>query len=91
MDEGKPEFVPEYSKWRHGGWYVENVDYPDGGSGCVSNNYPDKKWRIACGDFYHVTFPSREAAAKAEYVATEMAKQFLAKLAETISKSVRGS
>ena len=40
----------------------------------MSNNYPDKKWRIACddrrktlggeGDF---TFPTRDAAAKAEF------------------------
>ena len=63
----------QYSKWRHGGWYVDNVRYPSGACGCVSNNYPDKKWRIVCddrrgelgaeGDF---TFPSRDAAAKAE-------------------------
>ena len=58
----------QYSKWRHGGWYVTNVRYIGGAVGCVSNNYPDKKWRIACDnrdeDF---TFPSRNAAALAEY------------------------
>lgn len=64
---------PSFSRWRHGGWYVHNIRYPNGGCGCVSNNYPDKKWRIACdnrrnalgeeGDF---TFPSRDAAARAE-------------------------
>jgi hypothetical protein len=63
-----------YSRWRHGGWYVTNIRYPSGAVGCVSNNYPDKKWRIVCderrrelgseGDF---TFPSRDAAARAEY------------------------
>lgn len=67
------EWQPEYSRWRHGGWYVHNVRHPGGSCGCVSNNYPDKKWRIACddrrtelggpGDY---TFPSRDAAARAE-------------------------
>jgi hypothetical protein len=67
-------WVPVYSKWRHGGWYVSNLRYPAGHVGCVSNNYPDKKWRIVCddrrsalgepGDF---TFASRDAAARAEY------------------------
>ena len=69
-------WTPSYSKWRHGGWYVTNVRYPGGASGCVSNNYPDKKWRIACdfrrvagglggeGDF---TYKSRDEAARAEY------------------------
>lgn len=58
----------EYSKWRHGGWYVHTVRYPNGAIGCVSNNYPDKKWRIACDDRRNVdfTFPTREAAANAE-------------------------
>lgn len=67
-------WTPVYSKWRHGGWYVHNVRYPSGACGCVSNNYPDKKWRIACddrrtelgqpGDF---TFKSRDEAARAEH------------------------
>lgn len=66
-------WTPVFSRWRHGGWYVSNLHYPGGACGCVSNNYPDKKWRIACddrrselggpGDF---TFPSRDAAARAE-------------------------
>ena len=69
-----PEWKPMYSKWRHGGWYVHNLTYPSGACGCVSNNYTDKKWRIACddrrieiggeGDF---TFKSRDAAARAEF------------------------
>lgn len=68
-----PESDLSYSKWRHGGWYVHGVRYPSGGCGCVSNNYPDGKWRIACddrrkelggeGDF---TFGSRAMAARAE-------------------------
>lgn len=66
-------FVPYYSRWRHGGWYVHNVRYPSGACGCVSRNYPDGKWRIVCdprrsdigepGDF---TFGSRDEAARAE-------------------------
>jgi hypothetical protein len=57
----------EYSKWRHGGWYVLNVRYPSGAVGCVSRNYPDRKWRIACDrrpDDH--TYPNRDAAARAE-------------------------
>lgn len=65
---------PRFSRWRHGGYYVGNVSHLNGGCGCVSNNYDDKKWRIVCderrgnrlnepGDF---TFPSRDAAARAE-------------------------
>ena len=52
---------------------MTNLHYPSGACGCVSNNYPDKKWRIACntrrrnlgeeGDF---TFKTRDAAARAE-------------------------
>jgi hypothetical protein len=61
------EFQPTYSRWRHGGWYVDNVRYPSGAVGCVSNNYADKKWRIACGP-RDITFPSRDAAARAEYM-----------------------
>lgn len=75
MPDFKPpqDWEPAFSRWRHGGWYVNNVRYPSGAVGCVSNNYQDKKWRIACddrrlnlgepGDF---TFSSRDAAARAE-------------------------
>ena len=58
----------EYEKWRHGGWYT-NVRYPSGAGGCVSRNYADKKWRIACDprDFDTApTFRNRDEAAKAE-------------------------
>lgn len=58
-------FQPRYERWRHGGWYVTNVRYPSGACGCVSNNYADKHWRIACGP-QGITFPSRDAAARAE-------------------------
>jgi hypothetical protein len=60
-----------YSRWRHGGWYVHNVRYPSGAVGCVSNNYHDKKWRIACNsDEFEdqPTFSTREDAANAERI-----------------------
>lgn len=63
-----PEFT--YSKWRHGGWYVDQVRYPSGACGCVTRNYEDGKWRIACDDRpfdERPTFATREEAARAEY------------------------
>lgn len=68
------DFEPQYEPWRHGGWYVTNVRYPSGAVGCVSRNYADRKWRIVCdpregsyprGSNDH-TYPSRDAAARAE-------------------------
>jgi hypothetical protein len=60
------EWTPEYSPWRHGGWYVDNVRYPGGAVGCVSRNYPDKKWRVVCNTLGGAVFPNRDAAARAE-------------------------
>lgn len=67
------EWTPSFSQWRHGGWYITNVRYPNGAIGCVSNNYADSKWRVVCdsrrvgldvpGDF---SFNTREEAAMAE-------------------------
>lgn len=66
-------WTPIFSRWRHGGWYVSNVQYQSGAIGCVSNNFPDKKWRIVCddrrselGEPDDFTFPTRDAAARAE-------------------------
>lgn len=60
-------WVPAYSAWRHGGWYVNNVRYPSGACGCVSRNYPDRRWRIVCDTRNpQPTYPSRDAAALAE-------------------------
>jgi hypothetical protein len=60
-------FRPDYSPWRHGGWYVNNVRYPSGACGCVSRNYGDKKWRIVCDTRTpQPTYPNRDAAARAE-------------------------
>ncbi len=67
-------FVPSYSSWRHGGWYVDNVRYPSGVVGCVSRNYEDRKWRIVCDPrpFEDApTFKSRDDAARAELELTE--------------------
>jgi hypothetical protein len=49
---------------------VTNIRYPSGAAGCVSRNYPDRKWRIACDDrpdaHEKYTYPNRDAAARAE-------------------------
>lgn len=68
------EFRPCLTKWRHGGWYVNNVVYASKAIGCISNNYPDGRWRIVCddrrdqldapGDY---TYATREEAALAEF------------------------
>lgn len=74
------DWRPSYTPWSSGGWYVSNVRYPSGSVGCVSNNYPDGKWRIVCdkrrnnlnepGDF---TFTTRDEAARAEYALAKAA------------------
>lgn len=74
--------IPTYARWRHGGWYVTNVRYPSGACGCVSNNYDDRQWRIVCWGHHEVTFPSRDAAAKAEYA-------YVLGLAEGANKAVK--
>lgn len=59
-----------YAPWRHGGWYVQDVRYPSGAIGCVSRNYEDRKWRIACdprGFEAAPTFKNRDEAARAEW------------------------
>ena len=59
-----------YDRWRHGGWYVLEVRYRSGAVGCVSRNYPDKKWRIVDdprGFDKGPTFKSRDEAALAEW------------------------
>jgi hypothetical protein len=72
----------DYSRWRHGGWYVHNVRYPSGACGCVSCNYDDHKWRIACDPRpfeQQPTFSCRDDAAAAEYwLVQQMKKQAVA-------------
>lgn len=67
-------FAPSYyDKWRHGGWYVGGVTYPSGASGCVSRNFADRKWRIACDPAPFATAPTyrnRTEAARGEYALT---------------------
>jgi hypothetical protein len=66
-----PGFEPVYSPWRHGGWYVHGVRHRNGGIGCVSRNFPDRRWRIVCDsrDGDH-TYKNRDEAARAEYALT---------------------
>jgi hypothetical protein len=65
--EAKTVWTPLYERWRHGGWYVFNNHYPNGGCGCISNNYADKQWRLACDERKEeYTYESRDAAARAE-------------------------
>lgn len=61
-----PDWTPRYEPWRHGGWYVMNLRYPSGACGCVSRNYPDKKWRIVCAGQDEITYANRDSAARAE-------------------------
>ena len=59
-----------YSRWRHGGWYVGDIRWPNGGCGCVSRNYTDRKWRIVCDPRpfeSQPTFATRAAAALGEW------------------------
>lgn len=81
-------WTPIYTRWRHGGWYVSNLQYPNGASGCVSNNFEDKKWRIACderdGDF---TYPTRDAAARAEFEIVKSEHEALAPFLEGLTDS----
>lgn len=89
LEDASENWNPMFSKWRHGGWYAHAVRYPQGSIGCVSNNYPDKAWRVVCddrrtgalgeaGDF---TYPTRIAAARAEYaLAQESTRAFVARI-----------
>ncbi|WP_321820871.1 MULTISPECIES: hypothetical protein [unclassified Burkholderia] len=69
------DWQPSFSRYRDEGWYVHGVRYPGGAIGCVSNKFPDGRWRILCDhrrgvdldDAQDFTYPSREAAARAEY------------------------
>jgi hypothetical protein len=74
------ETAPEtfqYDHWRHGGWYwfADGTHWPNGGCGCVSRQLlnpethrADRKWRIVCDPrSKDYTYPSRDAAAQAEW------------------------
>lgn len=70
LRDEEPPSTFSYERWRHGGWYVCNVRYPSGAVGCVSNNYRDGKWRIACDPRpfeKQPAFRTRDEAALAEW------------------------
>jgi len=76
---------PVFSRWRHRGWFVDNLQYPSGAVGCVSNNYPDRKWRIVCDPRpfeERPTFKTRREAAYAEreLIASQVTTDIAAKL-----------
>lgn len=68
---GEPPTTFTYHWWRHGGWYVVETTWPNGGCGCVSRNFIDKKWRIACDPRTFAeqpTFRDRDLAARGEWL-----------------------
>jgi hypothetical protein len=66
------DWTPQYAPWRHGGWYVVNLRYPSGACGCVSRNYPDRRWRVVGNDGPgSPTYRTRDAAAHAERARAE--------------------
>jgi hypothetical protein len=81
MTKRTPPASFQFAPWRHGGWYVDNVQYASGAIGCVSNNYTDKRWRIVCDGrpgADQITYATREAAAMAEWHLAEQGKATLA-------------
>ena len=66
-----PSWKPTYSRWRHGGSYVDNLYYPSGAVGCIASarHTVDGLFRIACDprlEDQQVGYRTREAAAYAE-------------------------
>lgn len=85
-------WTPQFSRWRHGGWYVNNIRYPSGAVGCVSNNYEDRKWRIACDPrpfAERPTFKTRDAAARGEKHYVETNWEALKKKDEAFLESLK--
>lgn len=77
----EPPTTFAYERWRHGGWTVLNIWYPSGAVGCVSNNYHDRKWRIACDPRpfeEQPTFRTRDEAALAEWLLVQREKAAIA-------------
>lgn len=68
-NERESKWIPQYEKWRHGGYYVTNLRYPDGAVGCVAK-LANGKWAIACPPYHGVEplqFSTRDDAANAEF------------------------
>ena len=66
-----PAWTPTYSRWRHGGSYVDNLRYPNGAAGCIASarHTDDGLFHIACDPRpadRQVGYHTREAAAYAE-------------------------
>ena len=66
---------PEFSHWRHGGWYVDNLRYPSGAVGCVSRNYDDRKWRIVCDPCPFAERPTFKNRIEAAFGERELIRQ----------------
>ena len=66
-----PAWTPTYSRWRHGGSYVDNLYRPSGAVGCIASarHTDDGLFHIACDPRpadRQVGYRTREAAAYAE-------------------------
>lgn len=66
-----PSWKPAYSRWRHGGSYVDNLYRPSGAVGCIASarHTVDGLFRIACDprpEDQQVGYRTREEAAYAE-------------------------
>jgi hypothetical protein len=68
-------FVPQYERWRHGGWYVFNVHYPAGFTSCIERR-SDGTF-VLTEDKTQTPFKTRDSAARAAHVACEMLKAAL--------------
>lgn len=62
----RDDWTPQYSYWRHGGSYVDNIVYPSGAAGCIASARAtiSGKFEVACAELG--TFKTRDAAAHAE-------------------------
>lgn len=38
----RADWVPTFSRWRHGGWYVDNIVFPSGAVGCIASPTADR-------------------------------------------------
>ncbi|MDD4865690.1 MAG: hypothetical protein PHQ28_00730 [Mycobacterium sp.] len=68
---GEPPAQFTYQPWRHGGWYVAETLWPDGGCGCVSREFADRQWRFVCDPRpfdQQQTFRTRDDAARGEWL-----------------------
>lgn len=70
---------PCYSRWRHGGSYVDSVIYPGGAIGCIGSAATSASGTFAPVCFELGQFRTRDAAARAERAfAVEVGRAVLA-------------